>query len=62
MVWVGVVPACRVLIDSDEAGPSGGNRALLGGILLAVTGRMEIMDDGRWMEKHDEKKEAEERK
>ena len=62
VVWVGVVPACRVLIDSDEAGPSGGNRALLGGILLAVTGRMEIMDDGRWMEKHDERKEAEERK
>ena len=64
MVWVGVVPACRVLIDWDEVGPSEGSQApsLLGAILLAVTGRMEIMDDGGWMEKHDERKEAEERK
>ena len=60
-VGVGMVPACRVLIDLDEVGPSEG-RSLLGAIILAVTGRMEIMDDGRWMEKHDERKEAEERK
>ena len=42
---VGMVPACRVLIDLDEVGPSEG-RSLLGAILLAVTGRIEIMDDG----------------
>ena len=44
-VGVGMVPACRVLIDLDEVGPSEG-RSLLGAILLAVTGRTEIMDDG----------------